>query len=552
MVGPVSLDIDLRKLPAIPPRMGFEGRRLMRYPRDDLSSTQKAQQEEGDVLEEAPSAAEVLDEARALRDAAALASAQTPPPSISFDGFDATSSGCGCFPPDTVGDIGRNHYIQSVNSSIKIFDKNTLGLLAQTSYNSFFAGLGANVPCGKSQNDGDGTVFYDHLADRWVVSDFAFSTFPGTAFYQCIGVSKTSDPVGGGWYLYAIQVDPSNPTYEGDTPKFGLWPDGYYLTMNTFSSSTTFNGVRVYALDRNSMVQGGAANAIGFSIDPVTLGSQYSLMPATFRFGAPPSGTDEYLLSVNSSISGGTTETSVFVYRFHSDFTTPANSTFGSGVGHAANATIAVNGYVDAFTTFTNLLVPQTGTTAKLDTQGDRLMYPVYYQNLNGVESIWAAHTVFASGTSGPTAIRWYQFNVTGGTVQPTPAQQQTFSNGSDGLYRFMPSLALDSKGNLAINYSVSGNAVDPSIRYAARKTTDPANSLAQGEALLVQGAGHQTSTSGRWGDYSATGVDFVDGCTFWMTNEYYTTTSSSMWNTRIAAFSFPDCSRIFSNGFEN
>src|SRR5581483_45308 len=172
----------------------------------------------------------------------------------------------------------------SVNSSIKIFDKSGGVLLAQASYNSFFAALGSGNPCGSAANDGDGVVFYDHLADRWVVSDFAFPAFPGTSFYQCVGVSKTSDPVSGGWYLYAVQVDPANPSYLGDYPKFGLWPDGYYMTMNEFSNNTTFNGARVYALDRKSMVQGLPANAIGFSIDPATLGDQYSLVPATFRF----------------------------------------------------------------------------------------------------------------------------------------------------------------------------------------------------------------------------------------------------------------------------
>ena len=160
----------------------------------------------------------------------------------------------------------------SVNSSIKIFDKlgNPLNGTNGTTYNSFFSALGAGNPCGNNQNDGDGIVFYDHMADRWVVSDFAFRAFPGTAFLQCIGVSKTSDPVSGGWWLYAMQVDPANPSCLGDYPKFGLWPDAYYLSMNEFSSPTTFNGVRVYALNRNSMVNGGSANAIGFSILPPT------------------------------------------------------------------------------------------------------------------------------------------------------------------------------------------------------------------------------------------------------------------------------------------
>src|SRR5262249_8251509 len=151
--------------------------------------------------------------------------------------------------------------------------------------------LGNNTPCGNIQNRGDGIVLYDHLADRWVVSDFAYPSFPGTSFYQCVGVSKTADPVAGGWWLYALQIDPSNPSFLGDYPKFGLWPDAYYFSVNMFSNNTTFNGVRVYALNRNSMLSGtGAPNpgAIAFTITPADLGDSYSLVPATFRTGSQP------------------------------------------------------------------------------------------------------------------------------------------------------------------------------------------------------------------------------------------------------------------------
>jgi len=120
-----------------------------------------------------------------------------------------------CVCPDTDGDVGPNHYVQSVNSSIKIFDKsgNPLNGANGTTYNSFFLTL-VGTPC-SGFNNGDGFVFYDHQADRWVVSDFAFpGSLPGTGpFYQCIGVSQTGDPVSGGWYLYAIQHDP--PTSPG-------------------------------------------------------------------------------------------------------------------------------------------------------------------------------------------------------------------------------------------------------------------------------------------------------------------------------------------------
>src|SRR4051812_3046660 len=441
MVGPFSEDRNLNDIPYALPNMEEENVRLMRHPLPMTPST-----EPSDPLQK-------------VREFVAATIAM-PTPIATFAGMNSAQSGCACLPPDTHGDVGPNHYVQSVNSSIKIFDKagNALNGVNGTTYNSFFSAMGPTTPCGSNFNDGDGFVFYDHLANRWVISDFAFPNFPGTSFYQCIGVSKTADPVAGGWWFYAVQVDPSNPNYLGDYPKFALWPDAYYLTMNMFSTNTTFNGVRVIALDRASMINGtGAPNAtaVAFSITPATLGDIYSLVPATFRTGSnPPVGTPEYLLAIDSPSTAGIAQTAVHVWRFHVDFATPANSTFGLTASHTLNANVTVNTFTNAYTSTSSLIVPQNGTTATLDTLGDKIMTPVVYQNLAGVESLWASHTINNNqGGTGPTAIRWYQFNVTGSSIPAAPTQQQTFNNGGDGLWRWMPSLGVDSFGNMAIGY---------------------------------------------------------------------------------------------------
>jgi hypothetical protein len=197
MVGPYSEDRDLRAIPYVAPNVEEENVRLMRHPLPQTPSTEPS--------DPVKTVTEFIGQVTAM-----------PTPLATFAGLTAAQACGSCLPPDTHGDVGPNHYIQSVNSSIKIFDKTGNGLngTSGTTYNSFFSGLATSgTPCGLNQNDGDGVVFYDHLANRWVVSDFAFPTFPGTSFYQCIGVSKTSDPVAGGWWLYAIQVDSSNPTF---------------------------------------------------------------------------------------------------------------------------------------------------------------------------------------------------------------------------------------------------------------------------------------------------------------------------------------------------
>ena len=164
------------------------------------------------------------------------------------------------------------------------------------------------------------------------------------------------------------------------------------------------------------------------------------------------------------------------------------------------------------------------------------------YQNLSGVESLWLAHTV---GKAAPNVagLRWYQIGVTGGTVNTSPVQQSTFR--PDDKHRWVPSLAVDRDGNMAIGYSVSNSSQFPAIQYTGRSVSDTLNVLSNVEGLLIAGGGAQTNTCGgtcqRWGDYSAMTVDPTDGCTFWYTTEYYAA-SGGDWHTRIGSFKYPSC----------
>jgi hypothetical protein len=532
MVGPVRTGKRLSELPYVPPRPKETHEPLRRYPYPKTG---------------APRPEISLPRVQSLLGKIFRAIPNMPPPLLTFDGIDEAEGQCNCVPPDTIGDVGPNHYVETTNIAIKVFDKNGNTVFGPITFDEFFQDL-VGTPC-DGQNNGDPFVFYDHMADRWVISDFAFpGGLPGSGpFYQCIGVSETADPAGT-YALYALQHEPSQPTWIGDYPKMALWSDpqpggSYHLTVNLFDGPTlAFEGVRVFALDRGSMLGGGPANAIAFTITPAGLGDSYSLVPAGFRTGdPPPSGRDEFLVAIDSPFSGGVILTEVHGWLFHVDFVNPGNSTLGVGPDHTPNAEITVDGFTDAFDlNFSTLLVPQQGTTDKLDTVGDRIFTPVVYQNRNGTESLWADHTVYSNpGGTGPMAVRWYQFDVTGGTFPATPVQQQTWNNGGDGLYRWMPSIAVDADGNTAIGYSVSSSTEHPGIRYAGRLANDPLNDLGQGEATMFTGNGSQTDSFGRWGDYSMTTVDPSDGMTFFHANEYYDTTTSFSYSTRIGKFNF-------------
>ena len=187
LVGPVSQDLDLRALRYVAPtsrkRRFLSGAILSPWPEARSQQSQFTQQLMERVLTPIPN---------------------MPSPILTFAGMNSTQSGCGCLPPDSDGDVGPNHYVNSVNSSIKIFDKlgNPLNGTNGTTYNSFFSGLGTGNPCGNNHNDGDGIVFYDHMADRWVVSDFAFPTFPGPHFISALVSARRAIqfPAAGGYH----------------------------------------------------------------------------------------------------------------------------------------------------------------------------------------------------------------------------------------------------------------------------------------------------------------------------------------------------------------
>ncbi len=428
---------------------------------------------------------------------------QMPGTLANFAGISFASGGGG-WPPDTNGDVGPNHYIQSVNTSIAIFNKTTgAALVGPISFNAFFDGTG--TPC-DNNNYGDPVVVYDRDADRWLITDFAI---PGP-FYECLAISKTGDPVSGGWWFYAI---PISNTALNDYPKVGVWPDAYYITFNMFiQPNDDWGGVDVWALERDAMLAGNPVQTVSFNLGPET--GYGSLLPA-HALSTPPLGTPNYLASVEPLDK-------LQIWEFAVDWTTLSNSTLtGPTELKIADFAIAAS-------------VPQRGSTVLLDSLSFRPMMQLMYREVSGVESLWFNHTV--AGADAYAAVRWYQVTDPGGV--PTLAQQSTYQ--PDANHRWMGSTAVDQDGNMAIGYSVSNTDLYPSIRYAGRLAGEIPGQLPQAEAEIVSGKGGQLNYT-RWGDYSHMTVDPVDDCTFWYTTEYYSTTGTN-WQTRIASFKFPSC----------
>ena len=462
--------------------------------------------------------------------------AQAPPPSLVFDGLDRENWGAGS-PPDTNGDVGPTYYIQSVNTSVGIYRKSDGFREAAFTFDTLMSqGTFGNL-C-DAHNFGDPVVLYDTFEDRWILTDFAFLTdVSGNVLspaYQCFAVSMNGNPLTGGWNFYSTQV----ADFLNDYPKLSVWTDGLYMSANMFSfgAGSTFQGVRVWAFNKAQMYAGSpTVKIVSFNLGA----GDFTVLPASARLqtGTPPAGRPNLFLSTWNFLNA------LSVYKFHVDWNRLSLSTFtGPDVPLAAtswpNANVAN--------------APQPGTATLLDVLQIRAMVQNQYTNFGGTESLWVPHTVRRGNTTGFAAPRWYQVNVTGGTVAPNLPQATTWDpDAANVIHRYMPSLALDRGGNMAMGYTTSNSTTGfPSMGYAGRLSTDPVNTFGQTEQTLFSGTASQTGST-RWGDYSSMTLD-PDGCTFWYTNEYANPLDQSFnkrWLTKIASFKFAECTPVGAGG---
>ncbi len=467
-----------------------------------------------------------------------------PPVDMSFDGYDNVDNtvlvGGQVAPPDTNGAVGPDHYIQYVNLGWAIFDKTTGGHVLGSPFagNTFWAGFGG--PC-ETNNSGDPIVLYDHLADRWVFSQF-ITTNPGR---QCFAVSTTSDPLGP-YNLYDFLITGAF----GDYPKVGLWTnaDGtqssYTMTTNDFAGP--FAGASLYVVERDEMLLGNnPATMVRFAQPPDANGTFFAVQPPHLEGNdVPPAGAcatfsqmwdDEQF----ANVPVGGSDSYVF-WQLCADWDTPASSTL------TAPTFVSVSEY-DAEMCGFGACIPQPGTGNLLDPMGQFTMFRVIHRQHGGDWQFVITHGVDVGGNQ--AGVRWSHFSHAGGTFPPTLLDEGVYSPDSDN--RWVPSAGIDSAGNIGIVYSVSSATTAPSIRFTGRSPGDPAGTL-RVESSCVEGGGAQTGTT-RWGDYASVSVDPEDGCTFWATTEYIPTNTSFTWVTRVCSFRFASCATdIFTDGFES
>lgn len=443
-----------------------------------------------------------------------------PQTSTSFDGIGLGFVGPNAkpynmgVPPDPQGDVGPSHYVQIVNLAITVFSKDGKPELGPVPTRTLFAGFGTSC---ETHDNGDGIVLYDPLANRWLIAQLANDFSASRPYHVCIAISQTSDPTGQ-W----IRYDYSYVDFH-DYPKWGVWPDAYYVTYNVFASPSgeRFHGIAYCAFDRAKMLAGDPSPGqqciqIRDDVSGIT--------PADLDGTLPPPAGDP-----NTAV--GFTKSALMLYRYRLDWNDPTGQS-----SFLEPTSIPVAPFAEAcFNTRSGACIPQPAAGAPaLDSLGDRMMFRAAYRNLGGHESLVVNHSVMVGGVTG---VRWYEIRDPAG--DPYLYQQGTYA--PDDSFRWMGSAAIDRAGNIGLGFSISSPGMRPAIGYTGHIASDAPGEMGQGEAIAASSGGSQADSI-RWGDYSSMSVDPADECTFWYTNEYIPADGLYNWRTRIFSFQLPGC----------
>jgi hypothetical protein len=474
---------------------------------------------------------------------------EIPAPLLTFEGVSNEDNfnlfGFRVAPPDPVGDVGPNHYVEMINLVFAVYDKQGNKLLGPVDTGTLWQNF--SIPdC--TDPSGDPVVLYDQLEDRWLLSQF---TTRGPIYYNCVAISQTGDPTGA-YFRYAFSAGPFFPDY----PKYGVWRKSYVLTSRDFGNDGSY-GISVYALEKNKMIAGNPnARAVHFFLDSAVVGLNLvgdGLLPADID-GARQPKDDAAIPVIGTQDDGGgyggpSDALNLWELSIKWQFSPVAAIVFRGSLPVASFDSIFPCGVVPGSQPpSARDCLPEPGVTdgsRYLDilSYRQRPTWRLAYRNFGTYEAMVTNQSVEA--LPGVAGVRWYEIRRING--QYSVFQQGTYAP-NDGVHRWMGSIAMDHNGNMALGYSVvNGVDVRPGIRYTGRSAGDAPGQMTLGEGTVIDGTGVQLTTSSRWGDYTSMNVDPSDDCTFWYINEYYQVdgiigVNTAPWQTRIGSFRLPGC----------
>ncbi|HEY2785274.1 MAG TPA: autotransporter-associated beta strand repeat-containing protein [Fimbriiglobus sp.] len=411
-------------------------------------------------------------------------------------------------PPDTVGSISPDYWVQVNNGLYSFFRKDGTqittvpgaqanGHLLDT---TFWKNAGLSTAIANAAA-GDSRMLYDPLSNHWFTTAFTGET---TNNKILIARSDTADPTGT-WKATSFAT---NISRFADYPTLGIDGNGIYIGTNNFTSGGSFSSVSILSIPKADLLlatpsvanisafQGESANTRGFTLQGVT------------NYNPGQTGTMQAQMLSTSSTSGS-----------QLNLTTLSGT---SAAGATIVSTVPIN--VTSFPAPPTAKQPNPAGTAQssttLDSLGTRIVGSVYR-----VGDL--TYLVHGTSASSHAALR---VTVLDSTTNAVVAESTIGDSQHD---YFLGTVAANAHGDVVVGYSRSGFVAsgDPGNLFAGSYATIgtlAGGTLTFGSPTLLRagtteflGPAFDSGNPKRWGDYSATNLDPSDPGIFWTAQEF-------------------------------
>ena len=342
----------------------------------------------------------------------------------SFAGIDFASPNnpCGCLPPDTNAAVGPTQVIETVNEEIRVYDKGTGTVLLDESLTSFF-GQG---------NGGDVYVLYDDVANRWYVT-----ALDGTDTGLLLAISNDSNALDG--FLPTYNLNVTGGAGLPDYPKPGFNADAIFVDFNDFATT----GDAAIATINKAAAFAGTLQMYISNPEP-----EFRAMAPAQMNGDTTPGIEWFMSTDGNDISGDTMR----VTEMTNYFSTSPTFTYTSIPVAPYRAPVEAVQPGGTWTTFPNT------TTYELQYMqrhaGDRHGIRHRRRRLLSIPRASITRSTSSSGT--PTLVQQ-------GVIDPGP-----------GVSVQMPSVAIDSHGNLGFTWMEASTTEYVSMWVGALDTIGP------------------------------------------------------------------------------
>jgi hypothetical protein len=412
-------------------------------------------------------------------------------------------------PPDTMGAVGPDHFVQFINGGFIPFNKDGSLTGAEVDDETFWANAGFDPGSG---NLSDPRILYDPGSTRW----FAIQvTTENTDNRVMLARSDTSDPTGT-WKEVNFIGNSGGTARFADFPTLGVDANGVYIAANMFDSvaGNNFKSASIFSIPKADLVQAnpslsGMKRFEGLSASVSTTDVQ-TLQPVV-NFSANPAHASVLLVGPPTAPNN---------YATLSKLTLTATS--GTNPTLSGPTSIAVTAFNDPS------LARQPDGTQTIASNDAR--FSSYVSQVG--DTIWAVHNV---NVNGHPALRWYKIDDTTNII----LQSGTVSDPAGHFDYFFPSITANANGDVVIAFNRSGDSTTGDegriSAYALIGTTSGVTTAFNELLLLKQGEvsdyhleqdladnGFVVGFDGteRWGDYSTITVDPSNPNGFWTVQE--------------------------------